>query len=322
MNKILVSGLKACRKLYSITSPDSSVFGRNWKLFANKEYSNDLIYKYLMDDKPCMIARFGSTEMLALTNYWGIQHKDKSNKVNAFIKGKNPPWWWEKSTIMQMKNWSGFFPAEVSYMERFCSLMMNDIPQVDILGSWLKQEEFFKNELLAAKRVVLEDLEPFFALNPWTKALEGKKVLVVHPFVETIEKQYKKREQLFEHNLLPAFDLKTIKAVQSVAGTKTEFADWFEALQSMKTKIDQTDYDICILGCGAYGFPLAAHIKRQGKKSIHLAGVTQLLFGVVGKRWENFIVWPYMNLFNEHWVRPEQKEKPQNAKIVEDACYW
>jgi len=53
-----------------------------------------------------------------------------------------------------------------------------------------------------------------------------------------------------------------------------------------------------------------------------LAGATQLLFGIKGKRWEEFIVWPYANLFNEHWVRPGIKEKPKNANIVEDACYW
>ena len=26
------------------------------------------------------------------------------------------------------------------------------------------------------------------------------------------------------------------------------------------------------LGCGAYGFPLAAHVKRMGKKAIHMGG--------------------------------------------------
>ena len=170
--------------------------------------------------------------------------------------------------------------------------------------------------------MVLEDLEPFFAPNPWTRALEGKKILVVHPFTETIEKQYNKRELIFENNLLPAFELKTIKAVQSIAGTKTEYASWFEALESMKNKISNTDYDICIIGAGAYGLPLAAHVKRIGKKSIHLGGVTQLLFGIIGRRWEDFLFWPYKNLFNKHWIRPGETEKPIGAEKVEDACYW
>lgn len=200
--------------------------------------------------------------------------------------------------------------------------MLEDTQQVDILGSWLHEERHLAQGLSRAKRIMLEDLEPFFCSNPWTKALEGKKVLVVHPFVSTIEKQYKKRDLLFDNNLLPEFDLKTIKAVQSVAGTETEFKDWFEALEYMKQQIDATDYDICIIGCGAYGFPLAAHVKRSGKKAIHMAGATQLLFGIIGKRWEDYIVFPYMNLFNEHWVRPGENEKPKNANVVEGACYW
>ncbi|MBW8332453.1 MAG: hypothetical protein K0M40_10570 [Prolixibacteraceae bacterium] len=267
-----------------------------------------------------MIARFGSTELACLLNYKGVNDSKRSSI--DYIKGKSLKWWWDKGIIDQMQNWSGFFPPEIEKIEKFCQLMLNDIPQVDILGSWLLEENFFKNELSSTKQLVLEDIEPFFSQNPWTKALEGKKVLVVHPFAETIEQQYKKRKWLFENNLLPEFELITIKAVQSIAGEKTEFADWFEALESMKNKIDAIEYDICIIGAGAYGFPLAAHVKRKGKKSIHLAGVTQLLFGIKGRRWENYIVWPYTNLYNENWVRPGENEKPKNAKVVEGACYW
>ena len=33
-----------------------------------------------------------------------------------------------------------------------------------------------------------------------------------------------------------------------------------------------------------YGFPLAAEIKRMGRIAIHLGGVTQIMFGVIGSR--------------------------------------
>ncbi len=321
-NVITVKTIKIARRLYQLVKPDTSEFGRNWKLFSAKEYANDLIYQKLMDTKPCMIGRFGSTEILCLTNYLGVKRQNEFKNYKSYIKSQTPPWWWEFSTIKQMQQWSGFFPGKVERIEQFCELMLKDIPQVDILGSWLKQEKFFNNELGLAKKIVLEDMEPFFSSNPWTRALEGKKVLVVHPFSDTIEKQYRKRKLIFENNLLPKFELKTIKAVQSIAGVKTEYKDWFEALESMKNKINNIDYDICIIGAGAYGFPLAAHVKRMGKKAIHMAGVTQLLFGIKGKRWEEFIVWPYTNLYNEHWVRPGENEKPKNAQIVEGACYW
>lgn len=320
--QITIKGLKILRKLFQILKPDSSVFGRNWKMFSTKDYANKLIYEKLIAEEPCMIARFGANELSCLVNYLGISNKKQYKSYWKYINSQSPEWWWEKSLIKQMQTHAGFFPGKIDKIEQFCELMLNDIKEVDILGSWLKEEVFFQKELEPAKKVVLEDLEPFFCNYPWTQALEGKKVLIVHPFAETIELQYKKRDVLFKNNLLPKFELKTIKAVQSIAGIKTEFSDWFEALESMKNKIDQVDYDICIIGAGAYGFPLAAHVKRRGKKAIHLAGVTQLLFGIKGKRWETYVVWPYTNLYNEYWVRPHENEKPQNANLIEGACYW
>ena len=313
--------LKLLRKVFNILSPEYSFFGRNWKMFSSKDYSNKLIYEQLLDSNPCMIARFGANEINCLTNYMGVKRYVPIS-VKKYIKNQAPEWWWNRSVLDKMSNNAGFFPLNIKNIERFSQLMLEDLHQVDILASWLKQESFFDKQLSGAKKIVLEDMEPFFSSNPWTRALKGKKVLVVHPFSETIEKQYKKRKLLFENELLPDFELKTIKAVQSIAGEKTPFADWFEALEWMKQQIDATDYDICIIGAGAYGLPLAAHVKRSGKKAIHLAGVTQMLFGIKGKRWETYIVWPYTNLYNEHWVRPDENEKPQNAKAVEGACYW
>ena len=97
----------------------------------------------------------------------------------------------------------------------------------------------------------------------------------------------------------------------------------------MKTRIDATDYDVALIGCGAYGFPLAAHAKRMGKQSVHLGGALQLLFGIKGKRWENpnygereLGNGSYLQLINETWVRPSDQDKPATADQVEEACYW
>ena len=95
--------------------------------------------------------------------------------------------------------------------------------------------------------------------------------------------------------------------------------------------MDACDYDICLIGCGAYGFHLAAHAKRAGKKAVHLGGVLQMLFGIKGNRWEdpNYGVpelgiprgW-YLQLFNEYWVKPGEALRSKNADKVEGACYW
>ncbi|MDB5157648.1 MAG: hypothetical protein JWR50_2355 [Mucilaginibacter sp.] len=314
--------LKTIKKVSSIINPDQSNFGRNWKMFPNKQYASDLIYKTLLDDKPAMIARLGSTEALCVTNYLGVKYPEKFKNASTYIKGQTPPWWWESSTISQMQKWSGFFPGDIDKVEAFCELMLDDLENIDILGSWLKEEIFFKEQLANAKQVMLEDLEPFFVNRPWTAALENKKVLVVHPFEETIRHQFLVKDKLFDNNLLPDFELLTIKAVQTIAGEKSNFNDWFAALEHMKQEISVKDYDICILGCGAYGLPLASFVKSCGKKAIHLGGATQLIFGIKGKRWETFIVYPYENLYNDFWVRPGDLNRPKNAHLVEDACYW
>lgn len=313
---------KIARKIYAIANPDSSLFVRNWKIFPVKEYANNLIFSALISEKPCMVARLGSNEINCMVNYLGVKFLDKFKNRVDYIKGQSPAWWWESWMMDQMCDVAGFFPKEVNSFSKFSEMMISELSYLDILGSWREEETFFKTELSLSKKVMLEDLEPFFVKNPWTKALAGKKILVVHPFADTIQSQYHKRKLLFQEELLPEFELITFKAMQSNGGEEIPFNDWFAALNWMKEEIEKIDFDICILGCGAYGFPLAAHVKRIGKKALHLGGVTQLLFGIKGKRWEEYVVYPYTNLYNEHWVRPEQNEKPKNAEIVEGACYW
>jgi hypothetical protein len=272
---------------------------------------------------PAMIARFGSSELQCLVNYSGVKSVRRS--VVGYIRGRTPPWWWDAKLLHNMNYNAGFFPPTGTAIERFCEQMLEDLPLLDLLGSWLPDERLFDDVIGRAPKVDLELLNPFFARKPWTQALAGRKVLVVHPFARTIESQYRKRRLLFEHEMLPEFQLQTMRAVQSIAGERTPFESWFAALQWMKDAMDGMDYDICLIGCGAYGFPLAAHAKRRGRKAVHLGGSLQLLFGIRGNRWESpkyHDTYDYSRLMNEHWVRPDEAERPPGAQEVEGACYW
>ena len=88
----------------------------------------------------------------------------------------------------------------------------------------------------------------------------------------------------------------------------------------MRDQIAKTEFDVAILGCGAYGFPLAAHVKRLGKQSVHLGGATQILFGIKGRRWDTHDV--ISGLYNDYWVRPLPSETPAGHQSVEEGCYW
>ncbi|MGY6648829.1 hypothetical protein [Wenyingzhuangia sp. IMCC45574] len=310
--------LKILRKLFSVYA-DSYVTQK----LDDIDKVSMLIYNELMSDKPTMIARLGAFELGVMVNYKGVKNKNKS--VLNYVKGKEPDWWWNHELINFLHVNAGFFPPSIKKIEEFCEMMFEDLKETDILGSWQSNEMFIEDEVSDKLKVSRGKIDPFWAKKPWTHALKQKKVLVVHPFEDTINSQYKKKDLLFENALLPEFELKTIKAVQTLAGETIDYKDWFEALESMKTEIDKTDFDICLIGAGAYGFPLAAHVKRIGKKAVHMGGSLQLLFGIKGSRWENEKIVGkvnYQQLFNEYWCKPLKKETPRDNKKVEGGAYW
>lgn len=266
--------------------------------------------------KPFMVSRFGSIELEAMTIYLNGRHPF------CFLRSVFP-FWSNPDVNYAMSNNSGFFPTSHAYLCRFSDLLYESAKQVDILGSWMKNESIVDANMNYQK-VPLATLEPFWSSHPWTAHLKGKRVLVVHPFATSIESQYKRRELLFDNTeLLPEFaSFSVIPAVQSLGGESNGFKDWFEALEYMENQIDSVDYDVALLGCGAYGMPLAAHCKKMGKQAIHVGGALQLFFGIKGKRWEVESS-QYENLMkNKYWIRPVLKEHPQNADKVENGCYW
>lgn len=323
MNKFGDFILRGLRKTYRIVFKAHSVM---LPFENNPDRASEIIYKLLEGEKPCMIARFGSTELALLSNWYGVQKGE--HNVTQYIKGEIPQWWWNWRNVEAIKTYSGFFPITMDYINRFSEMMIHDMQLVDVLGCWRLEEIYFKKELEQSKKVRFSFLEPYWGKNPWSQTLEDKHVLVIHPFAEEITRQYyEHREQLFEDKrVLPKFaSLRVVKAVQSLGGESNGFKDWFEALEWMKNQMDSASYDIALIGCGAYGFPLAAHAKRTGHKAVHIGGALQLLFGIKGKRWETqdyHNLFDYTKLFNEFWIRPDNQNKPKVASLIEEGCYW
>lgn len=284
------------------------------KWIHHKEETNRLIYNAILKDEPFMAARFGNTELSVMTSILKNRICGES-KQNTIRLGK----WFER-----LYTGAGFFPNDTHLASKFTDLMLDACKQVNLHAMWHRpMEDYVITEYLPqAELTYLTWLEPWYSKEPWTAALKGKKVLVIHPFEDSILEQYEKREALFpETEVLPEFHLETLKAVQTSAGATDErFKDWFEALDYMVKEALKIDFEVAIIGCGAYGFPLAARLKQAGKKAIHLGGVTQILFGIKGRRW---VESPTAKIpFNESWVYPKQEETPQKAKDVEVGCYW
>lgn len=291
------------------------------------EELNKFIYDGLMADKPFMVARFGSIELdSALYPYlvslplWKRYQLYAQKKI-SFLR-YTPEY--AQHLMNPLCNNAGFFPNDIRMLAKFSEKVRLEDTSCCCCCCcccWNNEDlmmPFFNKDIRFAE---LAEMEPYDYEQPWSRALAGKKVLVVHPFAKTIEAQYQKRKHLWANpDVLPESELHTIKAVQTIAGEKSEFDTWFDALHYMEHQMDAIDYDIAIIGCGAYGFSLAAHAKRMGKKAIHLGGATQILFGIKGKRWDDM---PDVNKFyNEYWVYPSSEETPKHKDRVEGGCYW
>jgi len=285
--------------------------------------TNKLISEMLMSNKPFFVTRLGDTETKFLSHYLEVNSFSKVDKVFYFLIHLKWAFTLKKRVAKKVHTNAGLFPINKEILDLFYEKMINSMPQVDLLASWVPGENYFEKYLKSAKTCDLPEIESYLHSNPWSQHLKGKHVLVIHPFSKSIEKQYTiNRTRLFRDPLvLPEFKLSTLTAVQSVAGNRPkEFKDWFQALNFMYTKSLEINPDVVILGCGAYGFPLGAMLKAAGKQVIQLGGSTQILFGIKGLRWDNNP--KFQNLYNKYWIRASEQEIPKNYRSVENGCYW
>ena len=293
--------------------------------YTDQEANNYILNQLKFNHDGLMISKFGTIELDNIICYEANKRGITLNDYIKSILGRYSIY--IDDAFSKLCYNAGFFPKKTNLLQKYDSLVRQDMAGIDILGSYLKAEDCIKDGLSSkCIRVNLDGYyAPFLWETPWTSGLKNKKVLVVHPFTDSIRKQYDRRKLLFENpDVLPLFsDLYLIKAVQSIADNDKNlpYKDWFEALEDMKTQMDKYDYDVALIGCGAYGMHLAAHAKRKGKIAVHLAGWTQMLFGIYGNRWIKDQP-QYSHFINKYWIRPSEGEKPNDAIKVENACYW
>ena len=255
--------------------------------------ADKVIARSIRSGKPFMMGRFGSSEIRGI-------FKDEFDILCFY---------------------AGFFPRDRKLLRRFKKTYIDAAKQLDMLMIWNYLNHFANKIKLIKTLPNIRYLSPLSASGPanclWMKELKDKKILVIHPFKKTIEAQQDKREKL---GILPKIkSLEVIKAVQTLGNNEDcRFETWFDALDYMKKEIDKKDFDIALIGCGAYGLPLAAHVKSIGKQAVHVGGGLQLFFGIRGKRWDES-----KNIkYNEHWVSPMKEDFLKDSKKFEGGCYW
>lgn len=302
-------------------------YPNNLRTEGTASKGQEVIKKFLISDSPKMLARFGSTELAAFCNWMQVNDKlerDYRYSDIRYIKGESFPSWFSVSTRRGLPRNSGFFPSNTESFQKWGGIVEKDIAELDLLFQWQDNEKYLSSYLDGIPRVLNSEMYfPYNYKNPWSQALSNKKILVVSPFAETIEKQFVNREKLFPNpDVLPEFDLQTIKAYNIIdqCNPYKEINSWIEGLESLKERMSGKQYDIALIGCGAYAFDLAAHAKRMGKIGMTLCGSLQVLFGIYGVRYEDYL--RSLGILNEYWVRPSRKERPKGYKSVENGAYW
>ena len=76
----------------------------------------------------------------------------------------------------------------------------------------------------------------------------------------------------------------------------------------------KVDFDVALIGCGAYGVTLAGKIKAAGKTAIHM-GASTFVWNKRQSLGEDNA------LYNEYWVRPDESERIKSAEVIERECY-
>ncbi len=275
------------------------------------EIGKELIAEYIRMGEPFALARIGFGEIDFL--YECIKKYEHNLPLRGF----------------KHAGLEDVLSYDESQIESYMKLLSNSYGDIDLFACWYRntQEGWLMKRLATKTAVGMNEsvLEAFWdGDKAWTKELKGKKVLVVTAFAKTVEQQYKKRSEIFPNGFLPEFELKTLQSVwyDNDAGKDERFSTWYDALEYMQAGVDRIDYDIALLGCGAFGTPLLAHMKRNGKQAIYVGGALQLMFGIRGRRWDDPSYAIYHPLFNEYWVYPGDDNKPTNRDALEDGCYW
>jgi len=272
---------------------------------ADPYLCNLFIARALRDRTPFLASRLGFTESYCLT---------EASKPGGATQAIFDRIW----------RYSGVFPATAEQFHRFEEAYLAALAEVDLLGVMRDPygAALVRNHKTPALTCRLSSLEPYFCSEPWSQYLEGLRVCVIHPFVESIRRQYEERREklFFDRRVLPHFNLRLVKAPQNLAGNTDGFESWSQALAWLQDQVMSEDFDVAISGCGAYGLPLGGFIKKQGKICIHLGGAAQTLFGVSGAKWRAI---PAFRVFlNKHWRPPLDSERPPGFEKVEDGCYW
>lgn len=279
----------------------------NFNFEISGENGNKILKDTLTTNKSFCLIKLRSHEIEAIYHY--LRKLKSDNRPLPY-----PPHIVENICMIQ-----GVYPATEHEIDYMCSTYIESLKHADICITYNHkkiQSKFCDEETLSVKESVLF---PFLYKVPWTRSLNNKKVLIIHPFTTSIKKQiYKKNIHI--HNLFgDKTEFHLFRTPLTASLSPPIYKTWHNGLNRMKRKIEKIVFDVALISAGAWSIPLTTFIKTLNKQAIHVGDVLQLYFGIKGHRWDNHI---FSNLYNHQWVRPMGDEIPKHFFQCDNGCYW
>lgn len=274
--------------------------------------SANAMLKHLMANCiPCSVGKLGATELSLCCEF--LEMKKGTRKR------------FSDSIVHEIFINSGVYPQSESALIKFAECYIRYCGSLSHLAVWYRpgEKEFVTGYMERAKLFRLQGLDPIpFRSDSWLQGLANKRVLVISPFTRSVQKQYENREKIWSNcpGFLPSFTLLCLKAPLSAGLVTPELPDWETSLNALISQMNSLEFDIVLVGAGAFSIPLTVEAEKRGAASVHLGGQLQIIFGIMGGRWiENETL---RQVVNEFWVRPSGDEVPKNYKQNEGGCYW
>jgi glycosyltransferase involved in cell wall biosynthesis len=293
---------------------NNKLLNRHYKeLRKRRPATMEDIRQKLIEKKPFLAGKIGGAELLALEY---IDHRLKFEWPNG--------WSWRRPAS-RLHNNAGFFPIQKKNFIRWDWEMRRAVAGIDFLCAW-QGDTFLKKY----ENALIQSLAPHSRAIPM--AILGRDILpeiasfrwlVVSPFTKTMQKQVTRLKEIHDPKGMTSIDwdriVKTCEFVRCPFQSHLEpspYDSWEDGLTKLATDVESKEFDVALIGAGAWSLPLGRRIKEMGKSAIHMGGEMQLLFGIKGKRWE------YAMIYNSAWVNSDPDETPKDANRVEDGCYW
>lgn len=184
--------------------------------------------------------------------------------------------------------------------------------------------DFLHNKIsktFSDKYIHSRSIEFYYHLNNLHfKSIKNKNILVISSHVNTINNQICKNDFLFPKKIFENCNFIVVLPPQQHCGN-TDGRTWDVHFEEFKTKIKDINFDIALVSCGGFGMIICNYIFSELQKSaIYVGGSLQLLFGIMGKRWEENLT--VRLLKNNYWCYPRDEDKPKNYNLIENGCYW